>query len=127
MDINHVKISANGYTVDGETFVPMADGNSDYQAILAWIAAGNTPEPHQEPTPVLVASAYQIRQALSQLGLRQAVETVIAAGDQELQDAWGHYTQFSRNHPKIEMMATALSLTAEQVDALFGLAVTLAP
>ena len=28
--------------------VPVSEGNSDYQAILAWVAEGNTPEPADE-------------------------------------------------------------------------------
>ena len=40
MDGNNVTVKA---TIDGtECFVPMSSGNTDYQAILAWVAEGNT-------------------------------------------------------------------------------------
>ena len=40
MDGNNVTVKA---TINGtECFVPMSNGNTDYQAILAWVADGNT-------------------------------------------------------------------------------------
>jgi hypothetical protein len=31
-------------------FIPMSDDNTDYQAYLAWVALGNTPQPADEVT-----------------------------------------------------------------------------
>jgi hypothetical protein len=31
-------------------FIPFAPDNTDYQAYLAWVAEGNTPQPADEPT-----------------------------------------------------------------------------
>lgn len=28
-----------------DAFIPMVEGNSDYQAYLEWVAEGNTPDP----------------------------------------------------------------------------------
>jgi hypothetical protein len=33
---------------EGEFFVPISDGNSEYQEILEWVAEGNTIEPADE-------------------------------------------------------------------------------
>jgi len=30
-------------------FIPMSEGNTDYQAYLKWLAEGNTPLPADEP------------------------------------------------------------------------------
>jgi hypothetical protein len=35
-------------TEEGELFVPISDGNLDYQEILEWVAEGNTIEPADE-------------------------------------------------------------------------------
>ena len=32
-----------------DAFIPFAEGNTDYQAYLQWIAEGNTPQPAEEP------------------------------------------------------------------------------
>lgn len=44
-DIQTVKISGEGYLLNGSMHVPAADGNSHYEAIKKWLAAGNVPTP----------------------------------------------------------------------------------
>ena len=77
------------------------------------------------PPSVTQISPRQIRMALTQMGLRNAVEAVVAAGDQNLKDWYEFSTYFDRNHPQVLAMATALNVTDAQVDALFDLAATL--
>jgi hypothetical protein len=48
--ITSVKIQPNGWLLNGNMFVPDAPGNSEREAILAWIASGNTPLPLDAPT-----------------------------------------------------------------------------
>jgi hypothetical protein len=72
-------------------------------------------------------TAYQIRQALTQAGLRDQVEAAVAVGDQALLDAW-HYAQtFERLHPKILEIGIALGQTEQQLDDLFTFGMTLQP
>jgi len=43
--INTVKLTSNGYLVDGSMSVPNDTGNRHYQEVQDWIALGNTPDP----------------------------------------------------------------------------------
>jgi hypothetical protein len=84
------------------------------------------------PTPEQIrasmkCSAYQIRQALSAAGLRDQVESAVAAGDQEMKDAWQYAQTFERLHPKIVQIGVALGQTDAQLDDLFTLGMTLQP
>lgn len=108
------------------------DGNGPYLAI--W----NRPEP--KPTqaeieaaiPVAELSAYratiqpvtaiQLRIALNQSGLRQAVESAVAAGPQDLKDWWEFSTLLHREHPLVVAMAAQLGIPTVQVDALWAMA-----
>jgi hypothetical protein len=45
MEITSVKIQSNGWLLNGNMLVPNVSGNIEREAILAWIAEGNTPEP----------------------------------------------------------------------------------
>jgi hypothetical protein len=40
------------YRVDDATWIPADPANTDYRAYLAWVDAGNTPDPAPEPAPV---------------------------------------------------------------------------
>lgn len=70
-------------------------------------------------------SAWQIRKALNQTGLRDAVENAVVGADRETRDAWEYATEFERDHPLVVSLGTALGKTPEELDALFALAVTL--
>lgn len=83
--------------------------------------------PPIQPPVALVCTKYQICQALSRLGLRQAVESAVDAGSQELQDAWHFAAELREDHPKIMEIATAIGKTPDDIKTIFALAVTLFP
>lgn len=45
MKIETVKISDNGYLVNGNINVPISESNGHYNNIQKWISEGNTPTP----------------------------------------------------------------------------------
>lgn len=71
------------------------------------------------PPPVYTCSPWQIRKALNERGLRQAVEDAVAASDnQTLKDGWEFATQFNSNDPFVIAMGAELGMTEEQTAEL---------
>lgn len=68
--------------------------------------------------------AHHLRRALTQFGMRAAVEAHIAAlpADDPMRDGWQFAPYFSRAAVGIEAARVDLGLTNEQVDALFAAA-----
>lgn len=58
------KLSQNPAIIilDGSA-IPIDPHNADYQQYLDWLAAGNTPEPADEPTPEEITRQEEITQA----------------------------------------------------------------
>lgn len=71
-----------------------------------------------------MVSPFQLRVALTQLNLRQAVEVMVSQQSQEIKDGWEYATAFERHHPLILTMISALGLTDKQADDVFLLATT---
>lgn len=67
----------------------------------------------------------ELRRALRQLGLLEAVKTYLATADEEIQEAWEYATVIKRNDPFISAVQLVLKKTDEEVDDLFQLAITL--
>jgi hypothetical protein len=70
-------------------------------------------------------SPRQIRQALTTAGLRDSVETNVAAGNQNLKDWWEFASVFERSNEQVLAMATALGITDREMDDLWALGATL--
>ena len=109
----------------------LADGRQQSMLVSArevieWLAEGNTPLPADPvPVPPIVVKPRQIRQALTIVGLRAAVEAYVAAGDQDLRDWWEFATSFEENHPMVISAAAALGVSAAQLHEVFALAASL--
>lgn len=73
------------------------------------------------PGPQQVVSRFQARAALHLAGLLTAVESMMAdpATDTLARLAWTDAQEFRRTSPTLVAMASALSLTDEQLDQLF--------
>lgn len=73
------------------------------------------------PGPPQVVSRFQARAALHLAGLLTAVEALMAdpATDMLARLAWTDAQEFRRTSPTLLAMASALSLTDAQLDALF--------
>lgn len=74
---------------------------------------------------IVPVTPWQIRKALNQLGLRDAVEQAVAVADQETRDAWEFATEFVRTDPLVAAMQSVLGKTDAEVDALFMLGASL--
>ena len=67
-----------------------------------------------------VLSPWQMRKSLNAAGIREAVELVVKnSTDQEVKDAWEFATEFRRDNPLVDGVATLLGKTSEEVDQLF--------
>lgn len=67
----------------------------------------------------MVVSRFQAKAALAAAGLLTQAETVVAAADATTQLAWAEVIEFRRNSPTIAALKSAMSLSDEQLDALF--------
>ncbi|HUN10670.1 MAG TPA: hypothetical protein PLE50_00145 [Rhabdaerophilum sp.] len=71
-------------------------------------------------------SAVQIRLAANELGVRNAIETVVADPEtpQEVKDYWEYSTEYHRASPVWAVAAPLISATDEMIDRLFDVAET---
>lgn len=108
---------------DGVSIPPDA-GNTDYQAYLAWLDAGNAAEPYV--APVLVPQAITMRQARLALlasGQLAAVGAAITALPNPQREAaqieWEYATEVRRDNALLQALAPGLGLDAAALDGLF--------
>ena len=88
----------------------------------------NTPAPltaAQKRALLKPLSPAQVRLVLDQFGLLAQVEAAVALGDKKLKVEWEFRTEFARDNATLLSMATALGMTATQVDSMFEIGATL--
>jgi hypothetical protein len=119
---NSIEILADRYHVDGADLPFTVVG----QGVIEDAQEGDFPPPPPAPAPVPESvSPRQIRQALTQVGLRSVIEESINGGDQNAKDWYEYATSFERKHPIVLGMAQALGITEQQLDDLWRLAASL--
>lgn len=114
--------------------------NELWADVERWIAEGNQLLPFdgypeipmtegqlQDWREATVVSRFQARAALRQAGLRGQIEAIMddPATDPLVVDAWADAQEFKRMSPTVLSLASALELTAAQVDELFRNALTI--
>lgn len=72
----------------------------------------------------LSVTAYQLRAALTQKGLRAAVEAAVAGAPQGVKDEWEFKTSYRRSHPTVALIGQAIGKTSADIDEVFALAIT---
>lgn len=113
-------------------FIPTDPGNADYQAVLAWVAQGNTVDPIVPYTPPVPNSVTmrQARLALLQFGYLDLVDQSIdQIPDPIIRTAakidWEYAQTVDRDSAVTQQLAMMLGLSNEQLDSLFTVASTL--
>lgn len=86
-----------------------------------WNGRGFIRAPQIRPVPREVTPR-QIRLALDQMGLLDAVETAVAGAGKSTRIAWEYSTGIERDASLVKQMATAIGKTDADIDALFTLA-----
>lgn len=116
-------------------FVPVAEGNRDYDALMAEVAQGAVVEPWTPPAPVPEPlpplTPRQLRLMLLMIDMSEAdVEQAIEAITDPVESAaamieWRWATQYERDHWLVAQLAAALEFEPHEVDSLWTAAATL--
>jgi len=131
MDIQTAVYTENNASiiVNGSITVPVAGGNRDYQAVLAWVAEGNTIAPYvAPPAPFAALSRPAFLFMAAKIGMTESVILGVIAtmpeSTQEEQDAkmlaeivFKNQQSFERDNALLVSLAASAGLTTEQVDA----------
>jgi hypothetical protein len=88
--------------------VPADNGNRDWIAYQAWLAAGNAPEPAPAvPSAPIVVSAASLRRALAAKGWLVDVRAAVAGADPLTQELWMAASVFPIDDPMVAAVAAA--------------------
>lgn len=74
---------------------------------------------------LMQCESWKVLRALTQMGLRQSVDGVVANADQDTKDMYYRATVFHRTSPWVAALATGLGKTDADIDSLFTLAMSI--
>lgn len=115
-----IEVLSDRYRCDNTDlpFSVVGQGEIVEAATITW------PDPPAPPVVVPESvSPRQIREALMDAGLFDAVDGAVAvSGDRKLQNWWEFATEFQRTNPHVLAMAQALGVTDAQLDGIWILA-----
>lgn len=125
-EINGINIPADAIEITSDEHNKLLEGQS-LGKIISSDADGrpiliDVPDAGLVP---IVVSPRQIRQALTFFNLRTSVESAISASDQDTKDWYEFSTAFEENHQIVVNIASALSVSDENLHELFVKAASL--
>ena len=107
--------------ISDNAIIPMDDGNADYQSYLAWVAAGNTPEPESRDPVTVPLTGVQFHAMIGILGLTEAVNTAVAALDEPQRSIArariNHSGSYRRDNPLFAQLGAMVGMTDVEIDA----------
>ena len=117
-----------GYTLTGSSgvmrgdgaFVPVEPANADWQAYLAWLAAGNTPNPYVAPPPPPATCLLWQLQAVMTSAQWSAAQTAITNLNNPTVAAFFSHpgNSIPANSTTLIALGEAIGLTVDQIAAL---------
>lgn len=111
---------------EGESVVPDDMANRHRQMIAEWEAAGNTIPPWvPPPVPLVPLNPRQIRLALLNIGITEAMVDEALLDNPEGQIEWKYAPTYLRDHHLIGALSAHFELPEEQVDDLWKWATAL--